>query len=428
MLITGARIIDPSQAIDRVGHLLVRDGRVAGLVDEAATADEVIDAAGCIVCPGFVDLHVAFREPGHEDDEDTATGSAAALAGGFTTVACTPDTEPVVDNRGGAEFIIRQAERAGHCKVLPLGAVTRNLDGKELAEIGQLVEGGAVGFTDAKRPLDNAEVMRRALEYTRMFGRPILSFPQVPELAERGVMHEGRYSMLLGLRGIPAAAETIAVGRDIALCDLTGGRLHLMCLSTRGGVEQVRQAKREGVAVTADVTPHHLALTDETLRSFDSNYKVEPPLRSREHVDALIAGLKDGTIDAISSDHQPYAEEKKDGEIDLVPAGTIGLETLLPICIATLIEPGHIDWPRLIELLSTGPARILSLEAGTLRPGAAADVTIIDPTVEWTIDPADFRSKSRNTPFAGRTVRGRARTVFVGGQARFQREQLIRAL
>ncbi len=418
--IRGGRIIDPSQNIDRTGDLLLRDGRVVAIDDKATGADELIDASGLIVCPGLIDVHVSLREPGNEEDETTASGTHAALAGGMTSIACMPDTSPVVDNRAAAEFILLQAERAGHCHVFPLGAVTRNNAGQELAEIGQLVEAGAVAFTDAKRPVANAEVMRRALEYTRMFNRPIFNHPQVPELVDGGVMHEGYYSTLLGLRGMPAAAEEIMVSRDLALAEMTGGRLHLMCLSTSGSVENVRRAKRRGIQVTAEVTPHHLALTDEALASFDSNFKVDPPLRSPEHIDALIEGLKDGTIDVISSDHQPYAEEKKDRELDLVPFGIVGLETLLPICAKVLIEPGHLTWPELISRLTVFPAGVLGIPKGTLRPGADADVTLFDPDVQWTIDAAKFRSQSRNTPFDGWSVRSRVHTVIVSGKVRYR--------
>ena len=420
--IQNGRIIDPSQEIDRTGNLLLQDGRVVSIDHENSVADQTIDATGKIVCPGLIDMHVSHREPGDEEDETTASATASALAGGFTSIACMPDTSPVVDNRAAAEFILLQAERAGHCNVYPLGAVTKNHAGEELAEIGQLVEGGAVAFTGGKQPVANAEIMRRALQYTSMFNCPIFNLPQVPELVEKGVMHEGYYSTLLGLRGIPAAAEEIMVGRDIALAELTGGRLHLMCISTAHSVEQIRLAKQRGIRVTAEVTPHHLTLTDECLQSFDSNYKVNPPLRTAEHIEALIEGLKDGTIDVICSDHQPWAEEKKNRELDLVPFGIVGLETLIPICIKSLIEPGHLDWPQLIAKLTQGPADVLGITKGTLQTGADADVTIIDPDAQWTIDPQQFRSLSRNTPFAGWEVRGRAHWVIVGGNVRYSVE------
>jgi dihydroorotase len=423
LLIRGGRVIDPSQNLDRTADVLLADGKVAAIDPPGSTtADQVIDAAGRIVCPGWIDLHVAHREPGNDDDETTASATHAAVAGGFTSIACLPDTSPVVDNRASAEFIKLQAARAGHCNVFPLGAVTKNHAGQELAEIGQLVDGGAVAFTGAKNPVGNSEIMRRALEYARMFDRPIFNHPQVPELVAGGVMHEGHWSMVLGLRGMPAAAEEIMVSRDIALAEMTGGRVHLMCLSTKNAVDLVRRHRqrtdRKG-RVTCDVTAHHLALTDESLRSFDSNFKVDPPLRSQDHLEALIAGLKDGTIDAICSDHQPHSDEKKALELDQTPFGIVGLETLLPLCVRTLIEPGHLTWSQLIRCLTISPATILGIEKGTLSVGADADVTIIDPDVRWTIDPTRFRSRSRNTPLSGWEVRGRASHVIVGGKVRY---------
>jgi len=418
-LIRGGRIIDPGQSIDRVGNLLLRDGRIAGIDTGTAVADQVIDASGKIVCPGLIDAHVALREPGNEEDETTETGTAAALAGGFTSIACLPDTKPAIDNRGAAEFVFLMAQRAGNCNVFPLGAVTKGNKGEELAEIGQLVEGGAVALTDGTQPIANAEIMWRALEYARMFDTPVFNMPQVPELVAKGVMHEGFNSTLLGLPGIPSAAENIMVSRDIALAARTEGRLHLMCVSTSVSIDLIRRARERGVAVSCDVTPHHLALTDDALKTFDPNFKVDPPLRPQGHVNAMIEGLKDGTIDVISADHQPWAVEKKTCELDYAPFGIVGLETLLPICIQTLIEPEHLTWLELLSKLTTGPANLLGLQKGTLSPGADADITIIDPDVEWTIDPDQFRSKSSNTPFAGRTVRGRADQVLVGGEVRF---------
>lgn len=418
-LIRGGRIIDPGQGIDRVGSLLIRDSRIAGVDTGTTVADSVIDASGKIVCPGLIDAHVALREPGNEEDETTCTGTAAALAGGFTSIACLPDTTPAIDNRGAAEFVFLMAERARNCNVLPLGAVTKGNRGEELAEIGQLVEGGAVALTDGKRPIANAEIMWRALEYARMFDTPVFNMPQVPELVHKGVMHEGFHSTLLGLPGVPSAAENIMVSRDIALAARTNGRLHLMCVSTSVSIDLIRRARERGVCVTCDVTPHHLALTDDALTTFDPNFKVDPPLRPQGHIDAMIEGLKDGTIDVISADHQPWAVEKKTCELDLAPFGIVGLETLLPICIQTLIEPEHLSWLEFIAKLTTGPARLLGIQKGTLAPGSDADITIIDPEVEWTIDPDQFRSRSRNTPFAGRQVRGRADQVLVGGEVRY---------
>ena len=422
LLLRNGRVIDPARKFDAVADVLIRDGKIAEIGSVSASSDEVIDCTRKIVCPGLIDLHVAIRDPGYEEDETTATATAAALAGGFTSIAALPDTRPVVDNRAAAEYVILQAARAGNCRVYPLGAVTRDHGGQELADLGQLADGGAVAFTDAKRPIQSAEIMRRALEYARMFQRPIFTHPQDATLSAGGVMHEGYYSTLLGLRGIPAAAEDIMVSRDISLAELTRGRVHLMCVSTHNAIERIRRAKQQKIAVTADVAVYHLMLSDDCLQSYDASFKVDPPLRDRDHITGLIAGLQDGTIDAISSDHQPCAAEKKDRELDQVPFGIVGLETLLPLCIETLIEPAHLTWPQLIALLTTGPARVLGWsDRGTLSLGVDADVTVLDPDVRWTIDPAAFQSKSRNTPFGGRHVRGRAETVLIGGEVRFRR-------
>lgn len=418
LLIKSGRLIDPARGIDAVGDLWLIDGRVADR--PRGTVAETIDATGLIVCPGLIDARVTLGEPGCEEDETIDTGTAAALAGGFTTVGVMPDTLPPVDNRAAAEFITLQGERAGHCRVVPLGTVTKRHEGAELSEIGQLVDGGAVAFTDGKRAIANSEVMRRALQYAGMWDRALLHHPQVPELAAGGVMHEGRQSTVLGVRGIPVAAEEIMVRRDIALAELTGGRVHLMAVSSRNSVDEVRQARQRGVRVSADVTPHHLLLTDESLCSYESCYKVDPPLRTREHIDALIAGLKDGTIEIICSDHQPRAQEKTDRELDQAPFGIVGLETLVPVCVAALIAPGHLTWPELIHKLTVGPAGLLGLDAGSLAPGAPADVTIIDPDAAWTVDAAAFASKSRNTPFHGREFRGRVRCTIVGGEVRYR--------
>ncbi|RLT06420.1 MAG: dihydroorotase [Planctomycetota bacterium] len=428
LVISGGRVIDPANSLDAIADVLILDGKIAAVTRRDAGfapldvphGIPVIEATGRIVCPGFIDPHVSLREPGFEEDECTATGTAAALAGGFTTIAAQSDTYPVVDHRAAAEFIRLQADRARNCRVYPLGAVTKESKGEELAEIGQLVQGGAVGFSDAKRPVANAEVMRRALEYTRMFNRPILHFAMVPELSDGGVMHEGFEATRLGFRGIPAAAQDIMTGRDIALAELTGGRIHLMCVTTMDSVERIRKAKSLGISVTADVTPHHLLLTDEVMRSFETMYKCNPPLRSQEHVDALIAGLQDGTLSAISSDHQPLALEKKQVDMDTAPFGICGIETLLPVCIRALIEPGHLTWLQLIARLTTGPAAILSVNHGTLSVGQPADVTVIDPAKTWTVRAHEFYSRSRNTPFEGAKFTGKVVTTIVDGEIRFQ--------
>jgi dihydroorotase len=415
--IAGGRVIDPSQDLDQVTDLWIRGHRILGLGPQPDfQPTHVLDAAGKIVCPGLIDMHVHLREPGREEDETIATGSAAALAGGITSVACMPNTEPALDTQAAAEFVYLQAERAGNANVFPIGAVTKGRQGAELAEIGGLVEGGAVAFTDHPTPVASAEIMRRSLEYCRMFDKPVFSHPEDLDLSRGGVMNEGFESMRLGLRGIPAAAEEVMIHRDIELAQLTGGRLHVLHVSTAGGVDLIRRGKGRGVRLTAEVMFAHLALTDRCLASFDSNFKMNPPLRSEADVEALIAGLQDGTLDAIVTDHSPHAPEKKMRELDLAPNGVIGLETLLPVCIHSLIEPGRLTWPQLLAKLTINPARILGIERGTLQPGAVADVTVIDPAVEWTIDAARFRSKSRNSPFDGWKVRGRAVAVIVGGE------------
>lgn len=421
LLIQNGRVIDPSQAMDRVTNLLVVDGRIAAY-DAQPTGDETtIDAAGKIVSPGLIDMHVHLREPGFEEDETIATGTAAALAGGFTSIACIPNTEPPIDTQGAVEFVHDRAEKADHCNVFVVACVSKNREGKELAEIGQLVEAGAVALSDDGAPVSDAELMRRAFEYCLMFKKPILSHAEIRELTQTGVMHEGMVSQLLGLPGIPAAAEDVMINRDVALAEATGGRLHVMHVSTANGVEILRRAKSRGVRVTAEATPHHFTLSDESLKTFDANFKMNPPLRGREHVEAVVAGLADGTIDAIASDHAPHAEEKKMHDLAQAPFGIVGLETSLGLVITRLIEPGHIDWPTAIRKMSLAPAEILGIPKGTLRLGADADITIIDPKVRWTVDPAQFHSKSRNTPFAGWELTGRADVVIVAGRVKFHR-------
>jgi len=421
ILIRGGRVIDPSQRIDRVADLWLAGGRVAGFEggqEEGEGAEVVIDAAGLIVCPGLIDCHVHLREPGNEEDETIATGAAAALAGGVTSLACMPNTRPALDSQGAAEFVVLQAQRARKANVYPVGAVSKGREGKELAELGQLVAGGAVAFTDDGAPVASAALMRRALQYASMFDRVIMQHCQVPELTEGGVMNEGSESMRLGLPGMPPAAEDIMVARDIRLAEITGGRLHIQHISTARSVELVREGKARGIKVTAEACPHHFTLTDDCLRTFDSNFKMNPPLRTREDVAAVIGGLVDGTIEILATDHAPHAPEKKMRELDEAPFGIVGLETLIPITVLGLIEPGHLAWPRVIELLTINPANLLGIKKGTLKPGADADVTLIDPAARWTIDPAKFLSKSRNTPYGGREVRGRAHTVIVAGEVR----------
>ncbi len=418
--IRGGRVIDPSQGVDAVTDLWLSRGRILALGEGFSEgAEVVIDAKGLIVCPGLIDVHVHLREPGNEEDETIASGAGAALAGGVTSLACMPNTIPALDTQGTAEFVVLQAQRARKANVYPVGAVSKGRRGEELAELGSLVAGGAVAFTDDGAPVASASLMRRALDYARMFDRVIMQHCQVPELTVGGVMNEGFESMRLGLPGMPAAAEDIMVARDIRLAEITGGRLHIQHISTAHSVDLVREGKRRGVRVTAEACPHHFTLTDERLRSFDSNYKMNPPLRTQTDVEAVIGGLVDGTIEILATDHAPHAPEKKMRELDQAPFGIVGLETLLPISILGLIEPGHLSWPEMIRKLTVNPAHLLGLAKGTLRAGADADVTLIDPDARWTIDPARFLSKSRNTPYGGWDVRGRAHTVIVDGEVRY---------
>jgi dihydroorotase len=418
--ITNGRVIDPSQSLDQVGDLWIGGSTILGIGPQPdQRASQTLDATGKIVCPGLIDMHVHLRQPGNEEDETIASGAQAAVAGGFTTIACMPNTQPPLDSQAAVEFVVRLAERAGKASVLPVGALTKGRKGQELTEMGALVDGGAVAFSDDDAPIASAEIMRRALEYCRMFDRAVLSHSEDLDLSRGGLMHEGHESMLLGLRGIPTAAEEIMVYRDLALAELTGGRLHILHVATAQSVELIRVAKKRGVRVTAEACPHHFTLTEKALRNFDSNFKVYPPLRTENDVQAIIGGLKDGTIDVIASDHSPHASEKKMRELDQAPFGMTGLETLLPICITHLIEPGHLSWPQLIGKLTFNPAEVLRVPKGSLRPGADADVTIIDPAAPWQIDAGRFHSRSKNTPFDGAPVRGKAVTVIVGGVVKY---------
>jgi dihydroorotase len=420
ILIEGGRVIDPSQNLDRTTNVLIEEGRIAAYDAVATGREEVIDAAGKIVSPGLIDMHVHLREPGREEDETIQTGAAAAVAGGFTSIACIPNTEPPIDTQGAVEFIHHQAARADLCNVFVVACVSKNREGKELAEMGQLVQAGAVAFSDDGAPVYDAELMRRAIEYCQMFDKPILNHAEVRELTQGGMMHEGLVSLILGLPGMPAVAEDVMTARDIALAEATGGRIHIMHVSSSGSIDLIRRAKSRGVRVTTEVCPHHFTLTDESLRSFDSNFKMSPPLRGQKHVDACLAGLADGTIDVICTDHAPHAREKKMRELDQAPFGIVGLETALGLVVTRLVEPGILDWSTALAKMTINPARILGIPKGTLAIGADADVTVIDPEVLWTVDPAKFRSKSTNTPFAGWKLRGRADIVIVGGRIKYQ--------
>jgi dihydroorotase len=418
LLITSGRVIDPSQGLDRTTNLLIERGKIAAY-DVLSRGDEkIIDAAGRIVAPGLVDIHTELREPGCEEDETIETGTAAAIAGGYTSIACMPETEPPIDTPAAVEFVRQKAARAKNCNVFVIACISKDREGKELAEIGSLVEAGAVGFSDGSRPVQNAELLRRALEYCLMFDKPILNHPEVLELARGGVMHEERTSLVLGLAGLPAEAEDVMTSRDIRLAESTGGRLHLANISTTGSVDILRRVRQRGVNLTCSIAAANFALLDESLREFDANYKLSPPLRSRGHLESCLAGLKDGTIDVIASGHTPRASEKKMLDIDLAPFGMVSLETTLSLVITHLIRPGHLDWPTALAKLTTNPARTLSLPKGTLAIGSDADAIIIDPAAKWTVDPKQFKSKSTNTPLVGKELYGRVERVIVGGEVR----------
>lgn len=425
ILITGGRVIDPGQNLDRVTNVLVEGNRIAAFDVTPGETDRIIDATGKIVCPGLVDMHAELREPGCEEDETIETGAAAALAGGFTSIACIPNTEPPLDSQASVEFVRHTAERARRCHVFPVACVSKNREGKELAEIGSLVEAGAVAFSDAARPITNSDLLRRALQYCLMFDKPILDHPEALELTQGGIMHEGQVSLVLGLLGMPAEAEDIMTGRNIRLAESTGGRLHLMNVSTAGSVELIRRAKGRGVRVTAEVCPPHFALTDQKLRGFESNYKLNPPLRSADHVAAVIAGLVDGTIDVIASGHTPRASEKKMQELDRAPFGMVSLETTLAMVITFLVETGKLSWPQALAKLTLNPARALGIPKGGLAVGCEADITIIDPQSKWTVQTEMFHSKSGNTPLAGMQLTGRASHVLVSGEPRFEHGKLL---
>jgi dihydroorotase len=420
ILIKNGRVIDPSQKMDRLTNVFIQSGRIAAYDVPENGQDIVIDATNKIVAPGLIDTHVELREPGCEEDETIETGTQAALWGGFTSIACNANTDPPIDTQASVEFVRQKAARAGNCNVYVVACVSKNRAGEELSEIGSLVESGAVAFSDADRPIGNAELLRRALEYCLMFDKPILNHPETPELSRGGVMHEGTISMVLGLSGMPEEAEDVATARDVRLAEATKGRLHLLNISSVGSIDILRRAKSRGVEVTAGICPQHFTLTDELLRRFDTNCKLNPPLRSSEHVAACVDGLVDGTIDVIASGHTPRASEKKMLDLDLAPFGMVGLETTLSLVITKLIEPGHLDWTTALEKMSVNPARVLGIEKGTLQIDADADVTIIDPTIEWKVDSSRFRSRSSNTPLDGATLKGRASHVIVGGELKFE--------
>lgn len=425
LLIANGHLVDPAAPENTGMSVLIEGGRVSGWVRPGEAAPEgcdVFDASGLLVAPGFIDMHVHLREPGQEHKETIASGCAAAVAGGWTSVCPMPNTTPVNDNAAITRYMIEQAERAGLANVFPIGAITKSSDGSELAEMGEMKAAGAVAVSDDGRPVPNAGIMRRAMQYARDFDLPVIDHCEDKSLSSGGVMHEGRISLLLGLKGMPALAEEIDAMRDILLAKETGARVHLAHVSTRGSIEAVRRAKNEGIEVTCEVTPHHFALTDQSVEGYDTNTKMSPPLRSEEHLDAVLEGIKDGTIDAIATDHAPHHADEKSLEYDRAPFGITGLETAVGLAFKELVSKGTIDLVRLVELCSVNPARIFGLSGrGTLTPGSIADVTIIDPNLVWTYTNSESRSKSRNSPFDGWEFHGGVVATIVGGKLVYQR-------
>ena len=422
LLIKNGRVVDPASKLDARRDILLEDGRLAAVEAKIERAGaEVFDAANLVVAPGFIDMHVHLREPGKESAETIQSGARAAAAGGFTAVACMPNTQPANDTALVTRYILAQAAQAGGARVYPVGAVTKNLAGEELAELESLRAAGAVAFSDDGHPVWNSRILRRALEYAAALNLVVIDHCEDPQLAAGGVMHEGDCALRLGLRGIPALAEELPVTRNVVMAALAGGHIHLAHLSTRGALEVVRRAKRAGVRVTCEVTPHHFTLTDEACREYDTRAKMNPPLRTADDVTALVEGLADGTVDAIASDHAPHTPTEKQADFESAPFGVIGLETAVALALDKLFHASKITLPRLVELFSANPARILGVEGGQLKVGAPADLTVLDLERKWTYRAAEGVSKSRNSPFDGWSFRGAAAATIVAGVLVFRR-------
>ena len=416
-IIKGGRVIDPANQFDGIADVLIEDGKIAKVAKSIKDKDaEEIDASGKIVTPGLIDMHVHFREPGQEAKEDFRTGGNAAAAGGFTTVATMPNTKPVVDNAALIRSLQERAEQVSKVHIELIGALTKGQEGKELAEVGDMTLSGAVAFSDDGHYVKSAKMLLNGFDYLRTFDKVIINHDEETSLVEEGLMNEGHRSAMLGVKGRPTVAEDIAVARDIMLAEYADARVHVAHISSANAVDIVRQAKKRGVKVTAEVTPHHLTMTDECVDLRDSDTKVNPPLRSQKDVDAMCAGLKDGTIDMIATDHSPHAEEEKDQEYGLAPSGFPGLETALGVLMTDLVKTGKIELPLLIEKMTAAPARIFNLKGGSLSVGAPADVTVIDPDLEWTVDESEFYTIGTHSPFAGRELVGRAVLTMVDGK------------
>ncbi len=422
MVLRGGRVVDPTQSLDAVLDLYLAGGVVAALGGglEVAEGTEEVDVSGFVVTPGFIDVHVHLREPGGEHKETIASGARAAAAGGFTAVCAMPNTDPPIDDPAAVGFVVAAGRRAGAARVYPLGAISVRQEGEQLTEVGEMVEAGAVGITDDGRPVMDSGLMRLALEYAQAFDIPVADHPEDLGLSRGGSMNEGLVSTRLGLRGKPAAAEEVHIVRDLLLAELTGGRIHIQHVSTAQGVEAIRRAKARGVRVTAEATPHHLLLTDEAVEGYRTEAKMNPPLRSIRDREAVREGLRDGTLDAVATDHAPHHYDEKEQAFDDAPDGIVGLETALGLVYGHLVVPGHLDLSAMVERMSVGPARAFGLPGGTLAPGSVADVTVFDPDAVWVVDPEAFLSKSRNTPFGGWELRGRPRLTIVGGEVVFR--------
>jgi dihydroorotase len=421
LVITGGRVIDAETKMDRLADIYIRDGVIKSVrkVGGKFKAKQTIDAKGTLVVPGLIDMHTHLREPGREDEETIYSGSCAAVAGGFTSICCMPNTQPPIDNQETVKFIHQRAA-AAKCRIHCIGCVTKGQKGEELTEIHDLVQAGVVAISDDGLPVANSQVMRNALEYSRMFDLPVISHCEEPNLSADGVMHEGFVSTELGMAGIPSISEEIMVARDIKLAEFTRARVHIAHVSTEGSVELIRQAKKKGIKVTCEAAPHHFTLTHEIIRTFDTNTKVNPPLRTQKDVEAIKKGLKDGTIDCIATDHAPHSIEEKEVEFDFAPPGLVGLETALGLVVTELISRRILSWSQAIAKLTLNPARILNLGEGRIRANSPADVTIIDPKASWTVDPSSFQSKSKNSPFGGRKLQGKIVCTIVGGNVVYQ--------
>jgi dihydroorotase len=424
--INNAQILDPSEDLDFRGHLAVREGLIAYVGSDAGAAAQaagdgarVVDAGGLMLTPGLVDMHVHLREPGYEAQETIASGSMAAVAGGFTSIVCMPNTEPAIDTESSIIFTRREARRAGLANVFPVGAVTAGRKGEHLAEMAQMARGGAVAYSDDGVAVPTAGLLRQALAYAKMLDKPILDHCEDKSLLGTGVMDEGYMSTALGLQGIPDECEEIVVARDVAISRLTGGHIHIQHVSTANSVEIIRRAKKEGIRVTAEVTPHHLSLTSDCLKDYDPVFKVAPPLRTMADVEACRAGLKDGTIDAIASDHAPHLEEAKELEFAFAPCGMIGLETTVGVIATVLVHGGDFTWKDIVPTLTSRPSDILKLGRGRIATGLPGDLTLIDADREWVVEPEKFHSKSRNCPFNGWKLKGRSVMTVVGGRVVF---------